>query len=43
MYTCAQCSKDVEFTPGSPVRCPYCGFKIIFKTRPKVVKKVRPQ
>lgn len=43
MYRCAQCTKKIEIERGDPVRCPYCGFKIIFKTRPKVVKKVRPK
>jgi len=41
MYRCGQCGKEVELEPGAPVRCPFCGFKVIFKTRPKVVKKVK--
>jgi DNA-directed RNA polymerase subunit P len=43
MYKCGQCGKNVELNTGDPVRCPYCGFKIIFKSRPKVVKKVKPK
>jgi DNA-directed RNA polymerase subunit P len=43
MYKCAKCGKVVELNPADPVRCPYCGFKIIFKTRPSVVKKVKTQ
>jgi len=43
MYKCAQCGKEIEFKAEEPVRCPYCGFKIIFKTRPGIVKKVIPK
>ena len=43
MYRCSQCGKDVELGSNDPVRCPYCGFKIIFKTRPNIVKKVKPR
>jgi DNA-directed RNA polymerase subunit P len=43
MYRCGQCGKEVNLGATDPVRCPYCGFKIIFKTRPGVVKKVKPK
>lgn len=40
MYKCAKCKKDVKLEKGDSVRCPYCGYKIFFKNREKVVKKV---
>ncbi len=43
-YKCALCgkefdSRELEMLPG--VRCPYCGFRVIFKVRPPIVKKVK--
>jgi len=33
-YKCFQCNKDVKYEYlRKKVRCPYCGSKIIFKTR----------
>ncbi len=43
VYRCGQCGKKVELNPGDPVRCPYCGFKILFKNRPNIVKKMKPK
>lgn len=40
MYECGKCGKSVELNSGGPVRCPYCGFKLLYKTRPKIVKRV---
>ncbi len=46
VYYCAnrKCAKeitpsDLESLPG--VKCPHCGGRILFKARPKVVKKVK--
>jgi DNA-directed RNA polymerase subunit P len=41
MYRCANCWKPVELGKEDPVRCPFCGHKILFKERPRVVKKVK--
>lgn len=41
LYRCGQCDKEVELTMSDPIRCPFCGFKILFKTRQKVVKRVK--
>lgn len=36
------CEKDVSPAEiKNRVRCPYCGCKILFKKRPKVVKKLK--
>lgn len=42
-YKCFECSKDVKFEYAKKkVRCPYCGSKVLFKTRslPTTVKAV---
>lgn len=43
MYRCVSCGKDVELdlSSGKKVICPFCGYRIIKKTRPLTVKKVR--
>lgn len=41
MYKCANCNKAVELGKDDPVRCPFCGNKILFKERPKTVKTVK--
>lgn len=41
MYRCAKCEKQIEEL--DQVRCPYCGFRIIVKERPKVVKRVKSE
>lgn len=41
MYRCASCSKAVELGKDDPVRCPFCGYKILIKERPKTVKTIR--
>jgi len=43
-YSCPKCGrrfdqKDMEFLPG--VHCPYCGYRIILKTRPPVAKRIK--
>jgi len=44
MYECAGCGKEVKSTdlgqlPG--IKCPNCGYRILYKRRPPVVKKVK--
>ncbi len=38
-YKCINCKKDVENIEG-PIRCPYCGQRILVKKRPEVIKTV---
>jgi len=43
-YMCPRCGrkfdqKDMELLPG--VHCPYCGYRIILKTRPPIAKRVK--
>ncbi|MBT3463614.1 DNA-directed RNA polymerase subunit P [archaeon] len=34
IYKCFNCNKDIERTTlRKRVRCPYCGYKILFKPR----------
>ena len=37
-YKCLKCKKEFEL--DNKIRCPFCGFRIILKARPKVVKRV---
>ncbi len=39
MFKCAHCKK--EFEELEFVRCSYCGSKVLFKTTPPVVHKVK--
>jgi DNA-directed RNA polymerase subunit RPC12/RpoP len=41
MYKCGSCGKNAELGSGGPIRCPSCGYKILFKERPQIVKKVK--
>ena len=41
MYVCPNCKRDVDFLPEGKVRCPHCGFRLLFKRRPPVVKTVK--
>jgi DNA-directed RNA polymerase subunit P len=43
MYRCGNCKKSVKLKPEEPSRCPFCGHKILFKERPKVVKRVKAE
>ncbi|MDP6459754.1 MAG: DNA-directed RNA polymerase subunit P [Candidatus Hydrothermarchaeota archaeon] len=40
MYRCGKCKKSVKLKSEEPTRCPFCGYKILFKERPKIVKRV---
>lgn len=41
MYKCLKCEKEIEFDQiKEKIRCPYCGYKVILKKRPKTVIKV---
>jgi len=42
MYECGRCGKVLENVADS-IRCPYCGYRIIYKTRPIVAKKVKAE
>jgi DNA-directed RNA polymerase subunit RPC12/RpoP len=44
IYVCGECKKEVTFEgletlPG--IKCPYCGNRTLYKSRPPVVKKMR--
>jgi DNA-directed RNA polymerase subunit RPC12/RpoP len=42
MYKCVYCGKGVkiELKTANKIICPSCGYRILEKDRPKVVKKV---
>lgn len=41
IYRCGECRELVELDLEYGVRCPKCGFKILYKVRPEIVKRVR--
>jgi DNA-directed RNA polymerase subunit P len=42
MYKCLKCGKDIEMERvKDKIRCPYCGYRIIYKDTPKTIKKVK--
>lgn len=40
MYRCMSCRRDVkiDLKAAKKIQCPYCGYRIIEKSRPKIVK-----
>ena len=45
-YICSRCGKEVtqqgmEALPG--VKCPFCGYRILRKARPPVVKRMKTE
>ena len=43
IYICGRCKKEISYEdlkvlPG--VKCPYCGYRILYKSRPPVIKKI---
>lgn len=43
MYRCVKCKKLLDIKKEDPIRCPFCGYKILFRERPKIVKRVRAE
>ncbi len=41
MLKCINCGKIIEEFPEGRVQCPHCGSRMLFKPRPKVVRKVK--
>ena len=33
-YKCRNCGREVTLKEGEPVRCNYCGYRILYKVRP---------
>ncbi|MFH1445242.1 MAG: DNA-directed RNA polymerase subunit P [Nanoarchaeota archaeon] len=42
MYKCQNCGReiDIDLSSDKKIQCPFCGFRIIKKMRPPVIKKV---
>lgn len=41
IWVCYRCGKEVITKEELPKRCPYCGFRILFKKRPPIVKRLK--
>ncbi|MEM0333539.1 MAG: DNA-directed RNA polymerase subunit P [Candidatus Aenigmatarchaeota archaeon] len=41
MYKCLKCKSIVNELLEGKVMCPYCGYRILVKIRPAVVKRVQ--
>ncbi|RLG71105.1 MAG: DNA-directed RNA polymerase subunit P [Candidatus Iainarchaeum archaeon] len=41
MYKCMRCKTTVESLPRGNIRCPNCAYRIFFKVRQPVVKKIK--
>ena len=41
MYKCIKCGKSIEFEIiREKIRCPYCGYRVVSKERPKTLTRV---
>ncbi|MCD6248089.1 MAG: DNA-directed RNA polymerase subunit P [Hadesarchaea archaeon] len=40
MYRCGNCKRNLKKVE-SRAKCPYCGYRILYKVRPKIVKTVK--
>jgi DNA-directed RNA polymerase subunit P len=42
IYKCLDCGKevDVDLKTARKIQCPFCGYRILRKPRPKIIKKV---
>jgi len=41
IYKCMMCKKEMEWEKfDENLRCPYCGFRVALKVRPKNIKRV---
>jgi DNA-directed RNA polymerase subunit RPC12/RpoP len=42
LYKCENCGKEIEvdMITAKKIICQYCGYRILKKTRPEIVKKV---
>ncbi len=42
VYKCLSCGRqvDIELKKAKKIMCPYCGYRILKKNRPSVVKRV---
>jgi len=40
-YKCRNCGRLVTLKEGEPVRCNYCGYRILYKVRPDQPKRIK--
>jgi len=41
MYKCLKCEKEIDLDQvKEKIRCPFCGYRIVMKVRPKTTSKV---
>jgi DNA-directed RNA polymerase subunit RPC12/RpoP len=45
MYRCLNCGKEVEIKleTARKIQCPYCGYRILKKDRPKLTRRVEAE
>ena len=43
MYKCGKCGETFDQLPQGIIRCPACAYKVFFKVRQPVAKKVKAQ
>lgn len=41
MYKCGKCGEKFDKLPRGMIRCPVCAYKVLFKIREPVTKKVK--
>ena len=40
MYRCGKCKKEIKTLDAKFVRCPYCGWRILYKGRQPVAREL---
>jgi DNA-directed RNA polymerase subunit RPC12/RpoP len=42
MYVCIDCGREVkvDLKTARKIQCPFCGYRILKKTRPQIVRRV---
>ena len=40
-YVCFKCKRDVEILPGARIICPFCGYRILKKSRAGTITHVK--
>jgi DNA-directed RNA polymerase subunit RPC12/RpoP len=40
-YVCGQCGKEVQSIAEGMVRCPSCGYRLLYKVRDPIAKTVK--
>ncbi|MBS3055923.1 MAG: DNA-directed RNA polymerase subunit P [Candidatus Aenigmarchaeota archaeon] len=41
LHRCIKCKTEVDLDPNDPIRCHYCGYRILVKSRSEFRKRVK--